>query len=254
MFRGTKYRIPFDTKKYLSKRYGDWFAPNKEYQSRIDDLAIAEDDLIKTVPYCATNKIKKKKKPKKIRLEGKYAIRMKKMLFETLDIFDQMGITYWIDDGSLLGIIRDGTLIPWDHDVDIGIPGDSVGRILDLKSKFLPKYLLRKKYTDTSWLPTNIRSIKIKSVWEKLMHINFHIDLFAKYKMDNRYQWIDSDAFKCINCDYYDKLEKIDWEGRLIPIPSNVEGYLSIRYNDWRTPTRDYSPSRDDGAVAEKGF
>ena len=30
-------------------------------------------------------------------------------------------INYWVCHGSLLGLARDGDLIPWDHDVDIAI-------------------------------------------------------------------------------------------------------------------------------------
>jgi phosphorylcholine metabolism protein LicD len=253
-FCGTEYPIPLDPKNYLSKRYVDWETKNIFYQSRIDDLSIAGPDIIKAVPYRTKQNTKTGGKPKKIQLTGKYFYRMKKMLFEVLDIFDHMGITYWLDDGSLLGIIRDGTFIPWDHDVDIGIPAESVKRILDLKYHFLPRYLLRPRHTDNTWMPGTVRSIKIKTVWEKMMHINFHIDLFVKYKVNNYYHWIDSDALKCIECNYYDNLEKITWEGRSISIPSNPEDYLAIRYNDWRTPNMNFSPSRDDGAVAEKGF
>lgn len=34
---------------------------------------------------------------------------------------DELEIDYWVCNGSLLGLVRDGRLIPWDTDVDIGI-------------------------------------------------------------------------------------------------------------------------------------
>ena len=253
-FMGTEYPVPSDPGHYLESRYADWKTKNRFYQSRIDDLSIPGTEVIGAVPPHVKRHTESRGKPKKIQLTGKYFHRIKKMLFETLDLFDRMGITYWLDDGSLLGIIRDGTLIPWDHDVDIGIPGESVERILALKYNFLPKYLLKPRHANNPWLPGPVRSIKIKTVREKIMHVNFHIDLFVKYRINDRYQWIDSDALKCVACKYYDKLETIHWEGRSISIPSDPEAYLAIRYNDWRTPSRNFSPSRDDGAVAEKGF
>ena len=72
--------------------------------------------------------------------------------------------------------------------------------------------------------------------------------------MDDQYRWIDSDALKHIECKHYDELEKVQWMGRTIPIPSYPEEYLAVRYGDWRTPTKDFEPSREDGAIAERGF
>ena len=35
------------------------------------------------------------------------------------DIFEDIGVKYWMETGNLLGAVRDGKLIPWDFDVDI---------------------------------------------------------------------------------------------------------------------------------------
>jgi hypothetical protein len=40
---------------------------------------------------------------------------------ETIELLNQNKVPYWVCHGSLLGLIRDGQLIPWDHDIDIAI-------------------------------------------------------------------------------------------------------------------------------------
>ncbi len=42
-------------------------------------------------------------------------------LREIKEIFDRHGIEFWLDCGTLLGIVRNGHLIPWDNDIDLGI-------------------------------------------------------------------------------------------------------------------------------------
>lgn len=36
-------------------------------------------------------------------------------------ILEKFGVTYWLEGGSLLGAARNGDIIPWDYDIDIGI-------------------------------------------------------------------------------------------------------------------------------------
>jgi len=40
---------------------------------------------------------------------------------ETINLLNENNISYWVCHGSLLGLIRDGNLIPWDHDIDIAV-------------------------------------------------------------------------------------------------------------------------------------
>lgn len=45
----------------------------------------------------------------------------RKMLLQTCRLLDQHNIPYYLEGGTLLGIVRDGDLLPWDGDLDISI-------------------------------------------------------------------------------------------------------------------------------------
>ncbi len=44
-----------------------------------------------------------------------------KVLLQTVKILDETNINYWVDGGTLLGIIRDNQLLPWDYDIDFSV-------------------------------------------------------------------------------------------------------------------------------------
>ncbi|PIP81555.1 MAG: hypothetical protein CO113_14050 [Elusimicrobia bacterium CG_4_9_14_3_um_filter_62_55] len=37
-----------------------------------------------------------------------------------VDVMRSAGVPFWVEQGTLLGLIREGRLIPWDHDIDFG--------------------------------------------------------------------------------------------------------------------------------------
>jgi hypothetical protein len=51
-----------------------------------------------------------------------------KNLKSLVEILTENKINYWMCHGTLLGIIRDKKLIPWDHDIDIGVIESKINR------------------------------------------------------------------------------------------------------------------------------
>lgn len=53
-----------------------------------------------------------------------------KNLREVKKILDELGIKYWLEAGTLLGAVRDGKIIKWDHDIDLGMIDDGSNKIV----------------------------------------------------------------------------------------------------------------------------
>ncbi len=58
---------------------------------------------------------------------------MRKLLLEVHELFLENGICYWVTDGTLLGIYRNGDLMPWDHDTDMGFHASQFNKVLNVQ-------------------------------------------------------------------------------------------------------------------------
>ena len=250
-FGGNLYNIPSKTDDYLNYIYGNWQTISKNWMHQIDDGTLTSDDIIQSVPIQSKEKITNEN----IKLQdSNNHSRMKKMLLFTIDQLQKRNIPFWLDAGTLLGIYRDGDLISWDYDADISIPAEYSDKVAALRYKFFPSYIIRKRPICSRWIPGDTRVVKVKATWEKLQQVNFHIDLFCVYKVNNKYHWVDSGVLKQVDAKFFETQDYIKWEGRKIPVPAHTEEYLSLRYGNWRIPSKNYNAGLHDGAIVERGF
>jgi len=48
---------------------------------------------------------------------------LKEMIFAVTEVLEKHAVTHWISYGTLLGAVRNHSIIPWTYDVDVVIPG-----------------------------------------------------------------------------------------------------------------------------------
>ena len=73
------------------------------------------------------------------------------ILKELASICDKYEIEYWLDGGTLLGAVRHGGFIPWDDDIDIGMPLKGLKKFIEIAPNELSKNLfLQTPETDPS--------------------------------------------------------------------------------------------------------
>lgn len=86
-------------------------------------------------------------KAKDRRLEGDTVLRQCQLAeLYLLDVFAEIcekhHLTYFIDAGTALGAARHGGFIPWDDDIDVGMPIKDYKKFLKIASKELPDNLM----------------------------------------------------------------------------------------------------------------
>ena len=159
-------------------------------------------------------------------------------------------IKHHIDAGTLLGIFRDGHLIPWDDDLDIAIPAEEVNKVRDHQGDItaelesvsgyawgISELLSNRNFGEVKAGTT--RSFKISPL-ENGANLPL-IDLFVKYIDGDNMDYVISSRGFSMASKHMNSLETIDFNGQILPIPFDTAGYLTSHYGDWQTPKQDWT-------------
>lgn len=189
----------------------------------------------------------------KVELSGRNFDIGKKLALNAIDIMNESGINYSLDSGTLLGIVRDGDLLPWDDDVDFCIPDRDKEKFLDLLGEFKRRgYWVSHRYMrrpfKNIWTTEDLQAIKIRNKDWGFIRGRVKADFNFRYKHDKEYFWYMLGADHICKSDqkYYDNCEEIDYEGRKVKVPAHYKEFLTEKYGDWETPDKNYSVKTGD--------
>ena len=77
-----------------------------------------------------------------------------------IEICEKLNLRYYVLGGTLLGAVRHGGFIPWDDDIDVGMPREDYEVFLQKASSLLPPHLFLQNYRTDSEYCLNITKIR----------------------------------------------------------------------------------------------
>jgi len=188
-----------------------------------------------------------------VQLSGKNFEIGKKLTLDAIDIMNAAGIDYSIDSGTLIGIVRDGDLLPWDDDIDFCIPDRDREKFLSLLGEFRKRgYWISRRYMrqpfEGVWTTNDLQAIKIRNRDLFFFRGRVKADFNFRYKHGSDYFWYMRGADHVSKSDekYYNSCEEIDYENRKVKVPAHYKEFLTEKYGDWETPDKNYSVKTDD--------
>lgn len=193
-------------------------------------------------------------------LDGETGLRAKAALDRIVSIFKKFNVSYCLEGGTLLGIIREGRLLPWDTDIDLTITESALTDLEPvLKEIAKSGFKVRKRYhfADNGPLKKgNIRVVRIISRRFFFWRGDVRIDLFVKYTDGEKYYWtVGSEknyVVKSVAANYFDELKEFNSEDKVYSVPYDYDAYLTCRYGEWKTPVKSWNCLTDDKAIDEK--
>lgn len=154
------------------------------------------------------------------------------------DALTALNLRYFLMDGTLLGLVRDGCFIDGDYDIDIGV--------------FAEDFTVLSFGLYTSLMRRNGFTYQFQGVWGKFFVASWHrrnvrIDLCFYFRRgEQRILYAcDFATRQVIEFSYparlIETIAPVDFYGETFMAPKHKEAVLSHEYGDWKIPRRDWN-------------
>jgi len=156
----------------------------------------------------------------------------KKILFDTADILESVGLQFFLSDGTCLGAYRDKDFIDYDTDMDLKVKAE----------EFVPKFaLIRRMFGQVGY---RIYKNGSPFPFPNRMKVcaTHHLDICILYLIDGARRLWGSSYCMFWPASLFENPEQVVFLGRKFNIPTPVTTYLELTYGpDYMTPKREFS-------------
>lgn len=199
-------------------------------------------------------------------LTEKNLIRARKVLYDVVNFFENEGINYHLEGGTLLGLVRDKELLPWDHDVDLSISVDDAKRFAKKRWKlYLKGYRITSRKIRRNigaFKKGQYRIFKVKQFLPSIIKWAFPVvkrfmvvaDIFVKASDQQYTYWQAMDKIMRVDNKYYSNHEIIEYNGLKLKAPFEYKNYLTDKFGDWKTPVKNWKCGEDEKTIVGDAF
>ncbi|RUR10164.1 LicD family protein [Legionella sp. km772] len=213
------------------------------YPQLINELGIDKNKIIKL--YVNESKTQFYSQEKKEKSEY--------FMFEIAHLLNKNRITYYLDHGTLLGIVRDNCIIPWDKDIDFAVLIEDKDKIITLMDNYLISYnhpgckinnwnyrIAEQTLTVENQTKTLLVEMQIFNTSD-FEEEEVALDLMFRYTEESMLCWAVCGKYLTAPRTLCFPTKNIIYKGNRLNIPNNVEKYLTNLYGDWKVPVKEWT-------------
>ena len=152
------------------------------------------------------------------------------VLREAKAIMDQLGVAFFLRQGTCLGAVRDNAILPWDDDIDIGsvvgLHGLTEASFEIVVDQVVDAFTEKGFSTEVQRTSAFLYVVLVKS--------SVRIDWHCYYVINGTIQHWPPKRFPLR---LFTELKQIDFLGQQYFVPNPPEDYLALKYGEeWRVP------------------
>lgn len=158
-------------------------------------------------------------------------------LLEAKGIFDSFEIPLGIHEGTLLGIVRDGTFIAWDYDIDCWLSGDTPqSTVIKIKDELIKEGFELKEtfYSSREEIIAWSHRKRELTIGFNILRLSLDGECFCDL---TEFFGKQRPTFTLVPHKFYTPPAEIQFLGQKFLIPNPPEEYLMTRYGPtWQKP------------------
>jgi hypothetical protein len=192
-----------------------------------------------------------------LKMTGRNLAIAKRLLKDVTKVLEKSNVPYRLDAGTLLGIIRENRLLPWDKDMDICTNETRYAKLQLLAWKFRFRGYwawVRRIKRDLPPLKRGaVRVLRVRNRKFGIIAGPIKLDIFIWHHFGDKYYWIQGYTGREVTLaapkEYFEPAIRTNFDGKEYWIPEAFEEYLTQRYGEWRIPRQEWNPLTEDGSI-----
>lgn len=168
---------------------------------------------------------------------------------------DEAGLPYFLDGGTLLGLIRDLKLIPWDTDVDLSMDSTTAQKLLQLiNDKRVPFKMSARTFSPRlDSRPELWRSLKYENPNVRVFKCNVSgvpVDIIVRYT-DGVYHYCSLwNRTRRVRSDIITPYKSMRFPIGVFSVPARPHEFLASIYGpNWKTPDKNWKCKDNDRSI-----